>query len=172
MVTAAKTDDARAAGGRACDLDGVFDRFGAGGQKQGFFGKVAGRLGIDAFSQFNVGLVRDDLKAGVGVSVELVLDGLDDGRMAVTGVQHRDATGKINEAAAFNVPEFRIVRAGHKDLMAVTYTARNRRLAAGEQGGVGQVGFAVHELSFAVVGSQAPRVFEAGTGTLGELPRR
>ncbi|EWS63113.1 hypothetical protein Y695_03656 [Hydrogenophaga sp. T4] len=123
VVAAGEGDHARAAGVGARDLDRVFHRFGAGGQEQGFFGEVARGLGVQALGQFHVGLVGKHLEAGVGVLVELGLHGLDHGRVAVAGVEHGDAAGEVDVAAAFHVPDLGVFALGDEDLVAVADAA-------------------------------------------------
>ena len=89
-------------------------------------------LGVQAFGQFHVGLVGQHLETGVGVVVELVLDGLDDGGVAVAGVEHRDAPGEIDVAPAFHVPYLGVFAALDEDLVGVADTTRDGCLAAGE----------------------------------------
>ena len=144
MVAAAKGNHAGPAGRGPGDLDGVLDSFGAGGQKQGFLGEVAGRQRVQTLSQFHIGLVGGDLKAGVGVLVELGLDGSDHGGMAVAGVQHGDTAGKVDVAAAVHIPQLGVFGTGGVDVVGVAYAPGNGGLTAGEQAGVAQCGFGFH----------------------------
>ncbi|MCY1367143.1 hypothetical protein D9M69_540640 [compost metagenome] len=144
VVGAGEGDHARAAGVGARDLDRVFHRLGAGGEKQGFLGEIAGGLGVQALGQFHVGLVGQHLEAGVGVPVELGLHGLDHGRVAVAGVEHGDAAGEVDVAAAFHVPDLGVFALGDEDGMALAHAARDGGLAAGHEHGVGGLGFALH----------------------------
>ena len=132
VVAATKRDHAGAAGVGAGDLDGVFHGLGAGGQEQGFLGEVAGGFGVDALGQFHIRLIGQDLEAGVGVVVELVFDRLDDFGVAVAGVEHGNAARKVDETAAFHVPNLGIFAALDEDGVAEAHATRNGGLAAGE----------------------------------------
>jgi hypothetical protein len=59
----------------------------------------------------------------VRVEVELLLDRLDHVGMAVTGVEHGDAAGKVHVSSAFHIPHFRILPAGNEDLMGMSNAA-------------------------------------------------
>src|SRR5271166_3321787 len=48
--------------------------------------------------------------------------------VAVAGIEHTDAAGKIDIAFAFNVPKFRVVRPGGKNLGDGTHAPRHRSL--------------------------------------------
>ncbi|MNF77266.1 hypothetical protein D3C84_594070 [compost metagenome] len=103
VVGAGEGDHASTASGGTGDLDGVLNGFGTGGDQQGFLGEVARHLGIDLFAQLDVRLVGQYLEAGVGQLVQLGFNGSDDLRMHVTGVQHGDTAGEVDELAAFDV---------------------------------------------------------------------
>ena len=105
MEGAAKGDHARAAGVAARDLDGVFHCLGAGGEK-GRFGRACdGCACVDALGKRHHAFIGNDLISGVGEAVELGADGGQHGGVAVAGVEHRDAGGKVGEGAAFHVPQ-------------------------------------------------------------------
>ena len=106
VETAAEGDDGRALGVGAGHLDRVFHRFGAGRQEEALLGEVARRHGVELFGQFHVGLIGQHLEAGVGEALELVRHGLDQCRVAVTGVEHRDAASEVDVSTAFHVPDF------------------------------------------------------------------
>jgi hypothetical protein len=144
VVTAGKGNHPRAAGVGACDLHGVFHRLGAGGQKQRLLGEVARRLGVQAFGQLYVGLVRQHLEAGVRVAVELVLHGLHHGGVAVAGVQDGNAAGKVDVALALNVPDLAVLGAVDEDLVRMAHAARNSGFTARIEGGIAGQGVAVH----------------------------
>jgi len=75
---------------------------------------------------------------------ELVLDGLDDGGVAMAGVQHRDAPGEVDVATALDVPDLGVVAALDENLVGMTDATWNGGLAAGKKGGVVQMGVALH----------------------------
>jgi ParB family chromosome partitioning protein len=66
MVAARERDDARPAGRRAGDLDGVLDRLGAGGEEDGLLGEVAGGERVQPLGERNIGFIGYDLEARVG----------------------------------------------------------------------------------------------------------
>ncbi len=106
---AGECDQPGAAGGGAGDLDRVFNRFRAGGEERGFLLVIAGRQAVDFFSQFDIAAVRNNLVSGMGEAFQLLPDGGDDFRVAVAGVEHRDAGGEIDVALAFDIPQFGIL---------------------------------------------------------------
>ena len=65
---------------------------------------VYGLLGSKVIGPCVVGLVCDDLKTSVGVQLESGLHGVDDLRVAVPCVQHRDSTGKVDVAPTLDIP--------------------------------------------------------------------
>ena len=87
------------------NLDGVLDRLCAGGDEKGLLGIAARRQRHQLFGQFNQGFVGQHLETGVRHPIQLRLDGLDDLRMRVTGVEYRDAAHEIEVAAPFDVPD-------------------------------------------------------------------
>ncbi len=106
MESAAEGDHARALGVRARDFDGVLHRLGPGREQRGLLRKVAGRQRVELLGQRHVALVRHDLITSVGEALQLLLDGGDDFRMAMPGIEHRDAPGEVDVATAFDIPEF------------------------------------------------------------------
>ncbi len=139
VVAAGEADHARPAGVGAGDLDRVFQRLGAAGQQQRLLGKVARRQRVQLLGQFDIGLVGQHLEAGVGVQLQLCLDCLDHLRVAVAGVEHGDAAGKVDVALALDVPDLGVVGAGGEDGVGVADTAGHRGVAPGHQLGVGLV---------------------------------
>src|SRR5207249_6136267 len=61
-----KDDNGRASGGKASDLDGVFDCLGTAVEEEGFLGKVARSYLADTFGKCNVWLIHHDAEAGMG----------------------------------------------------------------------------------------------------------
>jgi len=71
--------------------------------------------------------------------------------MAMPCVEHRDAAGEVDVAAAFDVPEFGVGRACDEDFMRLPDAANHCRTAALHQCGIREVlefGVAVHGVSF------------------------
>ena len=80
----------------------------------------------------------------MGESVELIGHRLDQRRVPVAGVEHRNAACEVDVAAAFHVPHLGSFSAVGKDLKALAQPVGQGGTAAGHQGGVGEVGFALH----------------------------
>ena len=59
-------------------------------------------------SQRDIAFVGEDLETGVGELLQLLLYRSDHFRMAMAGIEHRDATAKIDITVPFNIPYFRI----------------------------------------------------------------
>jgi len=67
--------------------------------------------------------------------------------MAVAGVQHGDATGEVDQAAALDVPHLGVFGAVDEDLVRLAQPDGQGGAASRHQGrigGVGDLGFAVH----------------------------
>jgi len=137
VVAAGKGNHRAALGVRAGDLDGVFNGFCTSGQKQRLFIKVARCQRIETLGQFHIRLVGQHLKAGVGVQVDLRLDGFLDLRAAVAGVEHSNATGEVNVAPALHVPDFGVVATGDENFVTLADTTWNSGAATCHQGGIG-----------------------------------
>ena len=73
----------------------------------------------------------------MGEPVHLLGGGRDHSRVAVTGVQHGNAAGKVNEAAPLDIPKLCIQRPLGIEGRRVRQGARHRGLTAGVEGGVG-----------------------------------
>jgi ParB family chromosome partitioning protein len=84
---------------------------GAGREEGGLLRIVARRALVDLLGQLDIRRVRHDLIRGVGEMIELVANRGHDLRMAMPRVAHRDARGEVDEAAAFDVPQFRVLGA-------------------------------------------------------------
>ncbi len=130
MEAAREGDDGLAAGGGAGDLHGVFNGFGTGRDEDRLLGKVTGGDGVQALGEFDIVFVRNDLVAGVGETVELLLDGFDDARVAVAGVDDGDTRGEVDVAIAFLVPDFRVLCTVGVDLRGHADAARNGGILA------------------------------------------
>ena len=136
MVARGEGDDARTAGGGTGDLDRVLDRLGTGGDQQRLLREIARRQRVQLFGQRHVGLVGHDLERGVGETVFLCLRRGNHVGVAVAGVQHGDAAREVDEPAAFNVPELRVLGTVGKDRSGGGHAARDGCLATREQGRV------------------------------------
>ncbi|MNF74278.1 hypothetical protein D3C84_563060 [compost metagenome] len=134
VVSAGERDHASTAGSGTSDLDCVLDRFGTGGDQQGFLGEIAWDLGVDLFAHFYVRLVRQHLEAGVGQLVQLRFNGSDHFRVHVTGVQYGDTTSEVDELAAFNVDHGGVLGRLGEDRVDLANTAWDSGYAALHQG--------------------------------------
>ncbi|CAM2137885.1 hypothetical protein PT2222_100011 [Paraburkholderia tropica] len=148
VETAREGDHARTAGRGARDLDGVFDGFRAGREERGLLREAARCARGDLFGQRDVRLVRHDLVGGVREAVELRLDGGDDLRMAVARVAHGDAGGEVDDAAAFDVPQFRVFSALGVEVAHDAHAARRDGVLAALQIGVLAHVHLLHKLRF------------------------
>ncbi len=108
VEAAAEGDHARAPGVRTRDLDRVLDCLRTGGDEDGLLGRRTWCQAIQLLGQFDGDLVRRDHEAGVRECLELPGRRGLHLRVEVTGVDHRDAGGKINVTTAFRVPELRV----------------------------------------------------------------
>jgi hypothetical protein len=124
----------------AGDLQGVFDRLGTSGEKDGLLGTGHRRKSIQAFSQRDVALVGGDLEAGMRELFQLGRNGLLYLRVHVAGVEHRDAAGEIDVAPALDVPDLGVGGALGVDRERVGDTARDCPLAALVKFAVGRQG--------------------------------
>jgi hypothetical protein len=130
MKTAGESDHCGTLGMVARDLDGVLDGLGAGTQKQGFLGEVAGHQRIQPLGEVHIGLVGSNVETGVRKRQRLLRHGFHDPRMAMAGVEHGNARREIDVAPAVDIPELRILRLGHINT-AATDAGRYRRRFAG-----------------------------------------
>ena len=101
---ALKDDDVGPAGGVAGQLDGALHRLGARvGEKEGI--QRPGHHLAQGLGQAQQGLMVIDVHLGVQHAGCLGGDGLHDTRMAVAGVGHANAAGKVQVAVALDVPD-------------------------------------------------------------------
>ena len=89
-------------------------------------------------------LIRQHLKTSVREAIDLRLDGADQGGVAMTGIEHRNAAGKVDVSLAFHVPDFGVFATVNEDLVAVAHAARYGGFAARKQGGVVRIRFALY----------------------------
>ena len=108
MKGVVEDDDRRPAGRDARDLDGVLDRFGAGVDEQrALLTAATGREVRESLAHLDVRLVHPDEEALMKVAVGLLLDRLDDGRVAVTGVLAADAAREVDVRTPVDVRDAR-----------------------------------------------------------------
>ena len=62
----------------------------------------------------------------------------------MAGVENGDTASEVDIAPAFDVPDLGVFAALDENLVGVADTARNGSFAAGEKGGVVQVGVTLH----------------------------
>ena len=108
MEGTAEGDDATATGGGAGNLDGVLDGFGTRGDEDGLPGTVDGHDLVETLGQTHIAVIGGDLVAHVRELLELLARSPDDLGMAMAGVDDGNAGRKVDVAAAFGVPEFRV----------------------------------------------------------------
>ena len=107
---AAKRNHTVALGRRACDFHRIFHRFGTAGEKLAFHLAGNRHQAVDALGQFDVAVIRHDLKRGVAELLQLRFHRRHHFRMAVAGVQHADAAGKIDKFTPVGGFDHRILR--------------------------------------------------------------
>ena len=125
METSLEDDHRGPAGGVARDLDRVLDRLGAGVQEDRLLAcPPGGRELGEAAADLHVGLVAPDHEALVEVAVDLLVDRLEDLRVAVAEVLAADAAGEVEVLASLGVPDQRTPCTRHDE--------RRGRHAAGD----------------------------------------
>ncbi len=124
-----ETDD----GGTFCvgarDLDGVFDGFGAGIEKDGFFREIAGSERVQFFRNGDVAFVRGDGEAEMQIFFELLANRGDDARGAMADIEAADSSGEIDVAIAVDVFDGCAVGASGENGRGVGGTARDGSFA-------------------------------------------
>ncbi len=123
---ARKGDDTGTPGNQPRDADGILDCFRAGGEEDRLGRARKGRQSVEALGELDIGLVGHDLERGVGEARHLLRRGGDDLGVAVTGIEHADATREVDETAAVLVPEFGIQGALGKDRRGIGNAAWHR----------------------------------------------
>ena len=81
---------------------------------------------VELLGERNVAGIRHHLVAGMREFLELLGDRGHHSRMAVPGGQHADATGKVDIALAFDVPDLGILGACGEDLRQNPNAVRSR----------------------------------------------
>jgi len=89
-----------------------------------------------AFSQAHGGLLRRDLEADVAERLHLLLDGGNDLRMLMTGIDHGNASAKVDMALTVFAPDLRVLGAlgvdgGRMGVRAARPLSRRRRNLSG-----------------------------------------
>ena len=87
----------------------------------------------------------------MGVQVELGLDSLNHLGVQVAGVEYRNTTGEVDEAATFHIPELGVAGVLDENLVGLTDTACNGRLTAGIEGGIENLAISLHKMGSGVV---------------------
>ncbi len=103
VKAAAKRNHARASGMGASNFHRVFHRFRTGGEERGFGLPAHRGKGVDFLRQGDVAFIRHNLIRGVGKLLQLLLHRRDQIRVAMSGIQHRNACGEIDVLVALNI---------------------------------------------------------------------
>src|SRR6266850_3204614 len=128
-----ETDDRRALGVSARDLDGVLHRLGAGRHQQRLFREIAGNQLVEPLRQSDVGLVGRHAEAGVNELLKLRPDALHYHGRAVPDVFTSDAPGKIDEAIAVHIFDYGAFSLGREHRCGVKYATRDGGLTPAHQ---------------------------------------
>ena len=128
-----ETDDRGTLCVGARDLDGIFDGFGAGIEKNGFLRELAGGERVQFFSDGDVAFVRRDRETEMQMFFELRLNRGDDTRRAVANVEAADAAGKIDVPVAVDVFDGGAIGACRENGRGVGGPARDGSFAARHQ---------------------------------------
>ena len=94
----------------ARDLDRVFDCFGARGHEHRLLGRGPRNERIELFSELHRHPIWRDHHAGMREGFQLLNDSRFHTRMQMPCVHDRDATGEVNEAPSFDIPELCVFR--------------------------------------------------------------
>ena len=105
MEGATEGDHAVTAGIAAGNLHRVLYRFCTGREESRFSRAFHRNTLVNTFRQRDITFVRDDLESRMREFIQLCFDRRHDFRMAVPGIQYRDATSKINNFTSFSIPE-------------------------------------------------------------------
>ncbi|MNB81552.1 hypothetical protein D3C75_283370 [compost metagenome] len=125
MIGSGKGDGAVTFGGRAGDFHRVLHRFGAGGHQQGLFREIARHFLVQDLAKLQIGLVGQHLEAGMRQFFQLLFYCTNHLRVQMSGVEHRDAPGKIEILPAFHIPHPAVLRPGGKDRVNLSHAARD-----------------------------------------------
>ena len=123
---AGKTDKVGLSGVVAGQLDGGFHGFGPGITHEGNSGFVKRSDAVEFFSQFDpwfVIIIRRNMQEFLG----LILNGLDDFRMAVTGGSDRNAGGEIEKTVSVHIPNLAAAPVIHDERQSTWIRRRDDR---------------------------------------------
>ena len=138
VETAGEGDHARPAGRGARDLHRILGRLGAGGEQDRLRRSGERRERIQALGKGDIAFIGRDLEGGVREPGHLSLGCGDHLGVTVTDVEHRDAAGEVDIAAALDVPQLGVVRAVGVDGGGRADPARDGGGAARGEGGVAE----------------------------------
>ena len=133
MEPCVERDHGRAAGRDSCDLDRILDCLGARVEERG--SRRAGERDdpTEPLGELDVHGVRHDREVGVDELGRLLLDRLDDARVAVAHVADTDAAGEVDERVAVDVRDRRVQSLGSEHRQVHPEGLRNGALAAHEE---------------------------------------
>ena len=138
VETAVECDHAPATGMRACDLDRVLDRLGAGGDEDRLLLRRSRGELVEFFGEAHGHVVRGHHDAGMAEVLYLLGDRGGDLRVAVTGRGDRDTGTEIDVTIALDVPQFGALGARDVDRRDIALAARNRFVLARLPVGIGE----------------------------------
>ena len=127
MEGALEGDDARPSRREPRDLDGVLDGLGARVEERRARRACERRQLAETLGELDVAGVGDDREVGVDKPRSLLLDRLDDVRVAVADVAHTDAAREVHERVAVDVGDGRVPRLFRKDRQVDLERLGNRR---------------------------------------------
>ena len=136
VEAAGEGDHRRATRVEAGDLQRVLDRLRTRREEDGFLGACAGGERVECLGECDVTLVGRHLEAGVSQLLQLPRDRGTHPGMHVTGVEHGDAAGEVDVAAALDIPQLGVGGALGVHGERVGDTARDGLLTTGVQFGV------------------------------------
>ena len=139
-----KSDDAPTTGSRACDLDRVFNSLSAGRKECYFLGSIYRTDFQNTLRKMDIFGVRHHLVATMGKPCQLSGNGCLDFGMAMARIEYRNATSKVDETTAFDIPELRILGVVNKEIPHHGNATRCCGQAAGVPIGIGLGGRRLH----------------------------
>lgn len=93
---------------RAGHFHCILNRFRAGGDKHGLFGKITRRAFVQPLGQGDIAFKRRDVETGVGELLRLIRNRLHHFRVPVAGVVDRNPCGKVDIALTLGIPQFSV----------------------------------------------------------------
>src|SRR5262249_43055336 len=115
MKAVLEGDDSRATSGGTGDFDGVLYRLSAAVDQQSLLRDPARRGRRQAARELNMRRRRDDMGAGVGVERGLLLDGGNNGGVAVAHIHRANAAGEVDKSMAVHIHYLRPRSTGGED---------------------------------------------------------